>query len=151
MHSPTIEHKDKRYHLSSLTHIATPPTGGLNLFNLYVALSRSSGRETIRLLKDFDDSLFEKQHDAALLQEDQRLEKLDRETHSWHEKVIEGFDRLKKSNEWNIPVRQWIATIDDITYHVSVLNLYSSNWLSDVICIDYAPVKMQIMRHIGVG
>ena len=30
--------------------IATPPTGSLSLFNLYVALSRSSGRTTIRLL-----------------------------------------------------------------------------------------------------
>ncbi|KAI6043798.1 hypothetical protein EDC04DRAFT_2946394 [Pisolithus marmoratus] len=27
--------------------IASPPTGGLNLFNLYVALSRSSGCNTI--------------------------------------------------------------------------------------------------------
>ncbi|KIK22945.1 hypothetical protein PISMIDRAFT_101620, partial [Pisolithus microcarpus 441] len=33
-----------------LVDIAQPPTGGLNLFNLYVALSRSSGHETIRLL-----------------------------------------------------------------------------------------------------
>ncbi|KAJ8584893.1 hypothetical protein M405DRAFT_694865, partial [Rhizopogon salebrosus TDB-379] len=29
-----------------LVDIATPPTGGLNLFNLYVTLSRSSRRET---------------------------------------------------------------------------------------------------------
>jgi len=34
--------------------IASPPNGNLNLFNLYVALSRSSGRDTIRLLRDFD-------------------------------------------------------------------------------------------------
>ncbi|KAI5981217.1 hypothetical protein EDD15DRAFT_2184130 [Pisolithus albus] len=33
--------------------IATPPSGGLNLFNLYMALSRSAGRSTIRLLRDF--------------------------------------------------------------------------------------------------
>ena len=33
-----------------MVDIATPPTGGLSLFNLYVALSRSSGRSTIRLL-----------------------------------------------------------------------------------------------------
>ncbi|KAJ7028352.1 hypothetical protein C8F04DRAFT_964088 [Mycena alexandri] len=32
-----------------IVDIGTPPTGGLSLFNLYVALSRSSGRETIRL------------------------------------------------------------------------------------------------------
>lgn len=33
-----------------LVDIASPPTGGLSLFNLYVTLSRSSGRSTIRLL-----------------------------------------------------------------------------------------------------
>ena len=33
-----------------LVDIASPPTGGLSLFNLYVALSRSSGRSTIHLL-----------------------------------------------------------------------------------------------------
>jgi len=38
--------------------IANPPTGGLSLFNLYVALSRSSGRDVIRLLRDFDDQIF---------------------------------------------------------------------------------------------
>jgi hypothetical protein len=38
--------------------ITKPPTGALDLFNLYVALSRSSGRESIRLLRDFDDELF---------------------------------------------------------------------------------------------
>ncbi|KAI6002070.1 hypothetical protein EDD15DRAFT_2157991 [Pisolithus albus] len=30
-----------------IADIATPPSGGLNLFNLYVALSRSSGRSSI--------------------------------------------------------------------------------------------------------
>ncbi|KIK15822.1 hypothetical protein PISMIDRAFT_114547 [Pisolithus microcarpus 441] len=33
-----------------IVDIATPPSGSLNLFNLYVALSRSSGRSSIRLL-----------------------------------------------------------------------------------------------------
>ncbi|KIK16994.1 hypothetical protein PISMIDRAFT_112290 [Pisolithus microcarpus 441] len=32
---------------SVIVDIARPPSGGLNLFNLYVALSRSSGRDTI--------------------------------------------------------------------------------------------------------
>ena len=50
-----------------IVDIASPPrpSGGLSLFNLYVALSRSSGRETIRLLRDFDDELFTKKHEAA--------------------------------------------------------------------------------------
>jgi hypothetical protein len=73
-----------------IVDIAMPPTGGLNLFNLYVALSRSSGRNTIRLLRNFDDKLFEKQHDGALLQEDERLEALDRQTVQWYERVIQA-------------------------------------------------------------
>ncbi|KAJ7692560.1 hypothetical protein B0H17DRAFT_933878 [Mycena rosella] len=38
-----------------LVDIGTPPSGTLSLFNLYVAFARSSGRESIRLLRDFDD------------------------------------------------------------------------------------------------
>ena len=66
-----------------IVDIARPPSGGLDLFNLYVALSRSSGRETIRLLRNFDDSMFLKAHDAALLSEDDRMERLDRITKEW--------------------------------------------------------------------
>ncbi|KAL4077872.1 hypothetical protein J3A83DRAFT_4087001 [Scleroderma citrinum] len=60
--------------------ITTPPTGGLNLFNLYVAFSRSSGRSTIRLLRNFDEELFKAPHTAELLAEDDRLEALNAET-----------------------------------------------------------------------
>ncbi|KAJ7130996.1 hypothetical protein C8R44DRAFT_698999 [Mycena epipterygia] len=70
-----------------LVDIATPPTGGLSLFNLYVALSRSSGRETIRLLRDFDDELFMKSHDPMLLAEDDRLEALNEQTKRWWEEM----------------------------------------------------------------
>ena len=42
--------------------IAKPPLGGLDLFNLYVALSQSSGCEIIQLLHDFDDQMFLKTH-----------------------------------------------------------------------------------------
>ena len=38
-----------------IVDLATPPTGGLNLFSLYVALSRSRGRKGIRILRDFDE------------------------------------------------------------------------------------------------
>ena len=38
-------------------NIASPPSGKLS-FNLYVALSRNSGRGTIRLLREFDDDIF---------------------------------------------------------------------------------------------
>jgi hypothetical protein len=66
-----------------LVDIATPPTGGLNLFNLYVALSRSSGRETIRLLRDFDQKHFQAAHTPELTREDDRLRILDEQTSEW--------------------------------------------------------------------
>jgi hypothetical protein len=63
--------------------IAQPPTGTLSLFNLYVALSRSSGRSSIRLLRDFNENIFKKTHDLALTEEDDRLEILDEKTEKW--------------------------------------------------------------------
>ena len=53
------------------------------LFNLYVALSRSSGRSTIRLLRDFDDELFKKGHRTELLVENDRLNELNEKTLKW--------------------------------------------------------------------
>ncbi|KIL55962.1 hypothetical protein M378DRAFT_113643 [Amanita muscaria Koide BX008] len=73
-----------------IVDIASPPFGSLNLFNLYVALSRSSGRETIRLLRDFDPQLFRQRHDVNLLAEDDRLEKLNRKTQHWWQQVESG-------------------------------------------------------------
>ncbi|KAF9781548.1 PIF1-like helicase-domain-containing protein [Thelephora terrestris] len=67
--------------------IASPPTSGLSLFNLYVALSRSSGRDTIRLLRDFDDSTFLQGHVPELLEEDERLGGLDVMTREWWAKM----------------------------------------------------------------
>lgn len=61
-----------------LVDIASPPTGKLTLFNLYVALSRSHGRNNIRLLRDFDDKVFLQSHNPDLLLEDERLGALDR-------------------------------------------------------------------------
>ena len=72
----------------AIVDIATPPTGGLSLLNIYVALSRSSGRDTIRLLRDFDDKLFEKRDYCALLPEDERLDEMDRQTRMWYEQVV---------------------------------------------------------------
>ncbi|KAJ3559149.1 hypothetical protein NM688_g520 [Phlebia brevispora] len=64
-----------------LVDIAQPPTGRLTLFNLYVALSRSSGRQTIRLLGDFNDVMFLQAHNPDLLLEDERLQRLDEKTY----------------------------------------------------------------------
>ncbi|KZT08385.1 uncharacterized protein LAESUDRAFT_621957, partial [Laetiporus sulphureus 93-53] len=63
--------------------IAKPPTGNLSLFNLYVALSRSSERGSTRLLRDFDERIFYGGHDEQLMLEDERLANLDRETDAW--------------------------------------------------------------------
>jgi len=73
-----------------IVDIATPPTGGLNLFNLYVALSRSSGRSTIRLLRSFDDKLFQASHTAELLGEDDRLKELDAKSQKEWERMERG-------------------------------------------------------------
>jgi hypothetical protein len=67
--------------------IAKPPSGKLDLFNLYVALSRSHGRHSVWLLRDFDDEIFLTSHDHHLLQEDDRLERLDAATKVWWEKI----------------------------------------------------------------
>ncbi|KAI6031252.1 hypothetical protein PISMIDRAFT_124405, partial [Pisolithus microcarpus 441] len=66
-----------------IVDIATPPSGGLNLFNLYVALSRSSGRSHICLLRDFDENIFQKSHSNELLSEDDRLEEENHKTRNW--------------------------------------------------------------------
>ncbi|KAI5989031.1 hypothetical protein EDD15DRAFT_2285989 [Pisolithus albus] len=70
-----------------IVDIATPPSGGLNLFNLYVALSRSTGRHHIRLLRDFDATIFQKSHCEELLMEDERLEEQNRKTWEWWNEI----------------------------------------------------------------
>jgi hypothetical protein len=65
---------------SVIVDLAQPPTGGgLNLFNLYVALSRSSGRSTIRILRPFKEELFSASHRSDLMDEDDRLERMDQQ------------------------------------------------------------------------
>ena len=63
-----------------IVNITNLPTGGLSLFNLYIALSRSSGRSTVRLLWDFDAKVFLAAHSAKLITKDDRLRVLDTET-----------------------------------------------------------------------
>ncbi|KAJ3559330.1 hypothetical protein NM688_g415 [Phlebia brevispora] len=66
-----------------IVDISRPPSGRLTLFNIYVALSRSSGRDTIRLLRDFDERPFLEPLDPDLLREDDRIEELSEETVRW--------------------------------------------------------------------
>ena len=70
-----------------MVDIASPPTGKLSLFNLYVTLSRSSGRETIRLLREFDDEMFLDTHEPELVWEDERLDNLDKTTKVWWQRI----------------------------------------------------------------
>ena len=60
--------------------IGRPPTGSLSPFSVYVALSRSRGRETIRLLRDFNPNLFQNHPSEALRSDMRRLERLNKVT-----------------------------------------------------------------------
>jgi hypothetical protein len=67
--------------------LAPPPTSGLPLFNLYVSLSRSSGRNTTRLLRDFEDEIFLQVHEPELTDQDERREQMDVATKQWWDKM----------------------------------------------------------------
>ena len=60
--------------------VGKPPTGALSPFSVYVALSRSRGRDTIRLLRDFDPNLFQHHPSEALRLDMKRLERLNEAT-----------------------------------------------------------------------
>ena len=52
---------------------------------LYVALSRSSGWDSIQLLHDFDNKIFRGSHDPVLVDEDKRSGSLNNQTKTWYE------------------------------------------------------------------
>jgi ATP-dependent exoDNAse (exonuclease V) alpha subunit len=59
-----------------LIDIGAPPFGRLTPFNIYVALSRGTSRENIRLLRDFDVTLLQQHPNEFLRLEDERLKKM---------------------------------------------------------------------------
>lgn len=63
-----------------LVDIGKTTSFSLSPFNAYVALSRSRGRNSIRLLRDFEDSLFTRHPSEFLREEDLRIKELARET-----------------------------------------------------------------------
>ena len=63
-----------------IVDISKPPTGALSPFSVYVALSRSRGWQTIRILKDFDPALFMHHPSKDLRVDMMRLERLDQTT-----------------------------------------------------------------------
>ena len=78
----TIEH--------CIIDLSTPPTSKLTPFNAYVALSRSRGRNTVRLLRDFDEHLFTHHHSEHLWIEDEQLDALDkRSKEKWEEAITQ--------------------------------------------------------------
>ena len=72
-----------------IVDISKPPSGSISPFSVYVALSRSRGRDTIRILRDFDASLFMHHPSEDLRVDMERLEKLD-------ERTKERFEREKR-------------------------------------------------------
>ena len=70
-----------------IVDISKPPTGVLSPFSVYVALSRSRGRKTIRILREFDRALLMHHPSEDLRKDMMRLERLDectRETYEQH-------------------------------------------------------------------
>lgn len=72
--------------------ISTPPTGQVTPFSVYVALSRSRGRDTIRILRDFDVELFQRHPSEELRKDMRRLESL-------NEKTREEWEKRKRSDD----------------------------------------------------
>ena len=67
-----------------IVDIGPPPHGYLTPFNIYVALSRGTGRQNIQLLRDFNSSLLEQHPCEYLRLEDEHLKKLNESTrHVW--------------------------------------------------------------------
>ncbi|KAJ3870704.1 hypothetical protein F5051DRAFT_341722, partial [Lentinula edodes] len=64
-----------------IVDLASPNYGSkLNAFGAYVALSRSRGRDTIRILRGFDEGLFVTHPSSVLEAEDQRLDEYEEAT-----------------------------------------------------------------------
>ncbi|KAJ3568696.1 hypothetical protein NP233_g5549 [Leucocoprinus birnbaumii] len=69
-----------------IVDLQQPPDRGSKLtpFSVYVALSRSRGRDTIRILRSYDEKLFTQHPCPELAVEDERLERLNKETREWY-------------------------------------------------------------------
>ena len=68
-----------------IVDISKPPSGSLSPFSVYVALSRSRGRKTIQILRDFDPALFMHHPSEDLRKDMMRLEHLDQMTWETYE------------------------------------------------------------------
>ena len=66
-----------------IVDLTSPPGRRLSLFNDYVSLSRSSGRENIRVLRPFDTAVLKQRPNEWLLNEELRLDTLNEATKRW--------------------------------------------------------------------
>ena len=72
-----------------IVDIRPPPHGSLTPFNIYVPLSRGTGRDNIQLLRAFDERLLQQHPSEYLRLEDERLKMLDEKTKALWEKQEE--------------------------------------------------------------
>ncbi|EAU83557.2 ATP-dependent DNA helicase PIF1 [Coprinopsis cinerea okayama7 len=96
----------------TVVDIAPTPTGkGLSPFNAYVALSRGRGRDSIRLLRPFQEELFTVHPSEELREEMQRLEMLDRITRQRFEQrnsIGTSLDMDVQRNEDSYYKKNWL-------------------------------------------
>ena len=79
-----------------------PPPVTLTTFTAYIALSRSQGCDTIRLLGDFDDALFTTHPSEDLRQEDVWLAELTRITKEiWDLKSVPVYNHYSAVVDFN--------------------------------------------------
>lgn len=71
-----------------IVDISKPPSGSISPFSAYVALSRSRGRSTIRILRDFDPVLFMHHPSEDLRVEMERLRFLNEKTKEAYERDV---------------------------------------------------------------
>lgn len=67
-------HKERRFRMPLSTSLL-PPRENCP-YPIYEALLQSSGRNSLRLLRDFDDDMFLQSHEVEMIEEDKRLETL---------------------------------------------------------------------------
>lgn len=73
-----------------LVDLARPPSDRLSQFNLHVALSEISGRDTITPLWGFDDEFFLQPYKSPILEEKDRLKQMDFNTKGLCRKMSGG-------------------------------------------------------------
>ena len=105
--------------------ISKPPTGKLSVFGVYVALSRSRGRNTICILRNFDPDLLMHHPSEDLRVDMARLEQIDERTRAVFEQdryVVNIHDGL---------LNTCVPFVYQLTHLISTVLLTSNqHWLS---------------------